>query len=648
MARTAKKTRRPGQTAFFRSEQFKVGVAAAGVAILFTHGLPLWNEDYNLWLGQVQSGLGSVFTSLLLPYSAGAQAGVHLQRPLQALLYWVQSLAFGGWGTAYFLVKSAAFGALVGVMSVWMRDLGVSRFVSRLSIALFVLSAQAVASLLQLSDSTVLSQLLVICTLMFSLSHIERGGPAGSRPRHLPRFFGLFFLTVYLSSKLQADACLVPATLLFYLFFFSRGKFKAFALPLGLTFLASFPWSAGLRPGQFRVGRVWDFLGADVLAVHLAPISLLGFFGVLLSVLLLAYFLWSLQGESIRRLEPSRGLLLIWLSVALLALGLFPRAANASGELRLGLIALVPAILLFSRVVESAFTEFRRLRWLRNAIAAVIAIQCGMNLFHAYQERRDTGRTMLASSQIYEAVEKDFAGSRLALNAGFPNYGPHGFKSAAVTGRQAMSGFDEMRSMPQGSTVVASWTSNLDPRFSVARTATGCGANLFDLVFPCPEGSGAVLLSYHELPAAVAQANQLDKQGNLAEARQALSDYLKTDPSNQGVAFTLGLYSYRLGDFAAMESAYDRIGPYFQTSAAVMYNWGLAKQGQQKFREAARKLERAYALAPRDYAVGFNLADAYYKMGRKRRALATLTEMRKIYPEDPGMKKAYERWLEGR
>ncbi len=649
-------------------DEIKVGLAAAAIAFFFSLGLPLWDDDYSQWLAQANAGIFELIKRLLLPYTSEPQAWGFSDRPMQVLIYRVLNLVFGTWGAGFFFVKSLTYGALCGLLFGWMNRAGADRLASLAAVALFALSTNAIASLVRHSDFGIYAQLALAGILCYSFAFIERGPASrhvyrkglGGLPPAFTRFLLVFFVSVYFGSKIRADVRLAPLILLTFLFVYRREKFFVYLAPFGVTFLATLPWSPvffkhlppfvpgasgyeGTTFSAFNVGRLFEFLIGDAFSLSSAPLSVFGGFGILIAVLLAAYGVFLLYQERLKIPGEDTGFFLIWFAFALIGCTMLGRQARVH-ELRYTLVLLVPAALLCSVFLTSGFQEFARFGWLRPALVAAVVLQCGVHFYRDAVHRREMGRTMIAVDQIYRTVEEKFANAKFVTWPGFASYGYRDSAAPALKERKSLANADEFNKYPQDVTYAVSWSSSLDPRFSLAAGATGCGKNLFDWLFPCTAMDGAVLLKYVGTRSEVAQADDLNNKGNLTGARDVLENYYKKDPGNHGVAFMLGLYNYRLGDFARMEQIYDQFGPYFLTHGSVVYNWGLAKQGVQKYREAGKLLERALAMAPNSYGIGFNLADAYFKQGKRRRALATLGALMKHYPNDGAMKKTYDEW----
>ena len=654
-------------------EVTRIGLIGAAIAIFFTHGLPLFDADYGKWLQEANGSFRDLLMRILLPFSSEPQTWGFSDHPIQALIYKILYLIFGTTGFFYFLVKSAIFGGLCGVLYHWMRRLEIDKHASWLALALFAFSANTVTSLVWHSDFEVYSQLLMAGLLIWSADFtaknsykaaVYRKGYSGI-PKPLFRFILTFFLWTYFGSKLGGDIRLVPLILMTYLYLFKRDRFEAYAYPMGITFLASLPWSSqmfkhlppfipgatgyqGLTYQTFNIGSLFTYLAGDLLTFRYGSISILGGVGLFCVLGLVIYGGYQLYREKLQVPGEKWGFFLIWFGFSILACAVQPMTHDTP-DFRNIFVALVPGTLLLGLIISSAFAEFHKVKIFRNAVIALIALQCGFHFYHSVNARVDMGRMMLAMDQVHKAMEQRHADAQLLYWPGFQAtegavIGYRNSTVAAIANRKPLASLEDISKYPAGSTFVVTRNDTLDTRFSMDFATSGCGNNLFDHLLRCNPASGPKLLKYIGNVAEYAQATQFENQGNLAAAKQVLETYLQREPGNHGIDFVVGLYAYRTGDIKRMEEIYDQIGPFFPYHTSVLYNWGLAKQGMQKFAEAATLFEQAYALVPGDYSIGFNLADAYFREGRKSRALATLGNLITLNPNNTRMKSVYESW----
>jgi len=649
-------------------EELRVGLLATVVAFFFTHGLPLWNEDYSQWLAQANGSFFDLVLRIVLPITWSPETWGYSDRPVQALIYKIFHLVFGYWGTGFYLMKSIAFGAFCGVIYRWLRVIGTTKQIALITILLLMLSVNSISSLLTHSDFMVYSQIIVVLTLWYSLAKIENGPESfdvwkkGFKgfPKDFTRFLFVFFLIVYFGTKLKGDVRLVPLVLLVYLYAFEKEKFKVYLAPFAVSFLATLPWSKdffkklppfipgvtgyeGWTYGNFSIGRIFEFLFSGFLNLTSPGLSVFAAIGLFIILGLVVYLCERVYRDKLKPISKGNRFFVVWFLVGLFSVSLLSKHPGEN-ELRYTVILLVPGVFLLASALSAAFRDFGKHVWFKPVILSIVVLQCFVHVYRDVNLRKDVGRMKVAVNSLYRVVEEKYPQVMFGLMPGFNNYGYKDVNSFALKNKKIVQNANDLSEYQPGNSYLASWSPALDSRFSVEFTAPGCGVSLFDVIFKCRPSNDAVLLKYVGTVQEEDQARQLAAQGNFVGAKEVLQSYLQRDPWNHGIVFALSLYAYRLGDFPLMERLYDQIGAYYPEYPSVVYNWGLAKNGVGKSKEAAVLLEKAYAMAPRDYAIGFNLADAYHKAGKKRRALATLKELISAYPNDGALKSAQQQW----
>ena len=130
------------------------------------------------------------------------------------------------------------------------------------------------------------------------------------------------------------------------------------------------------------------------------------------------------------------------------------------------------------------------------------------------------------------------------------------------------------------------------------------------------------------------------QQARYADAAQQYRKASELAPSNSLVLYNLGgiyLFMGRYDDAVAALRRSVEIRP----AASAYSNLGTAYFRQRRFAEAVPVYEQAFKLAPNDYRVAGNLADAYYWAGQKtqaaagyQRAIQLAREAAKVNPKD--------------
>ena len=318
---------------------------------------------------------------------------------------------------------------------------------------------------------------------------------------------------------------------------------------------------------------------------------------------------------------------------------------NPLFQMRHLFVAVVPAVIITGMILQSLIHTFSMSVIARAFVFGVCVLQCSWNLYADYSQRMTLGHIMVATQNVYETLEKNFPN---AVSLFAPNFKVYSYKelqvAQSISTRKQINAGEDIRNYPANNTIYVTWNPSLDARFTVAAHASGCGATLFDLIFPCRKTDGALLLKYvGDVPEIIA-ADQLDKQGKLIEAQQTLEAYVKRDPGNHGAAFILSLYYDRTHDYAKMDETYSQFGEYFPDHTSVLYNWGVAKLGLQKYKEAASLFETALKITPGDLSIGLNLADSYFHIGKKARAISVLNELLAVHPGNTVVKDLIEKW----
>jgi tetratricopeptide (TPR) repeat protein len=643
------------------SAEIRMALLVLGVAFFFTHGLPLWDDDYGKWLKQANDGFFSIMIRLISPFTSEPTTWGYSDRPGQVFIFKFLNLFFGYWGTGFFLIKSAALAMLGVSLARWLNALNVEKKITNVVIALFVLSPSTITSLVWHSDFSIYAQLILSLLLIYSFSWIHRNRlPAdvyehgfSGIPHQLKKFLMLFFVVVYLGAKVKGDVRLAPVVLLTYLYIYEREQFKIYFLPFGLTLLATLPWSAdffkhlppfvpgaqgyqGTTYSTFSVMRLFDVVTGKA--------SLFSSWGYLVFCVFGLYGVFLLTQGRLKKPDSRFGFMWIWLTFAILTSAIMP-VIYPIFQTRYVFMAIVPMAILSAMIFQSLIQTFSMSVAARAFVFGVCVLQCGWNFYGDYVQRMNLGHVMVATQNVYDSLEKTYP-SAIALFA--PNFKVYGYKetdvAASIKSRKQINPGEDIRNYPANNTIYVTWNPSLDARFSLATSASGCGSTLFDLIFPCRKTDGALMLRYIGDVPEIISADQLDKQGKLLEAQQTLEAYVKRDPGNHGAAFILSLYYDRTHNHAKMDEVYGLFGEYFPDHTSVLYNWGVAKLGLQKYKEAASLFETAFKITPRDISIGLNLADSYYHIGKKARALTVLSELQTFHPGNTIVKDLIDKW----
>lgn len=119
----------------------------------------------------------------------------------------------------------------------------------------------------------------------------------------------------------------------------------------------------------------------------------------------------------------------------------------------------------------------------------------------------------------------------------------------------------------------------------------------------------------------VAQADELAKEGKVAEALAELARAIEVNPTLDTAFVRIGDIHKEQGNYAAAETAYaeaSRLNPGDFHSA---FNHGLTLQLLDRVNDAVKAYLRALRIRPDDRDANLNLATAYFQLGEPRQAL---------------------------
>ncbi|OFZ81345.1 MAG: hypothetical protein A2583_14455 [Bdellovibrionales bacterium RIFOXYD1_FULL_53_11] len=655
-------------------DTFWTSIACAVLAFIYTQGLPLWDADYSQWLAQADQSLFTLIKRTLLPVTTEPATWGYSDRPLQALICKILFFLFEYWGGGYFFVKSLAYGAFCGAVYHWMRALDLSRMASWMATALLALGTGPMAALFWHSDYAVYSQLVAILTLMYAHSFMQtenipssvwKKGP-GKLPPKFKKFIIVLVLAVYFGTKIKADMRLVPLVLLAYVFIFERRLARAYILPLVLALAASLPWSMamlkklppffpgasgyqGLTHVPFAVARA-----ASGLFVALARTP--GLIVIAACVIMLALLYRSRKAAKTAKNDKEEKnthahpggksfdplFFGTWAVMAALAWSTLPKI-DAAGDTRYGIIFATPLVMLAAWIFNIALKKSSFKGWGYRLLVLAVALQSAVFLRADIRYRIDNGRLVSGLDEIVNTVETRYPGAKFALGPGLGDKAIKPSKVQSLAEKKSFNSLGEADSYSPGTLYIAATSPVIDHRFTIDLKSPGCTKSAFDAIF-CKKTGAPVLLKYIGNPPELSNASATEARGDLQGARNIVEGLYRRDPDNHGVAFRLGLLAYKMTDYPLMERIYDAMGVYYPDNSSVLYNWGIAKHGVGKFKESAGHFGKAYKIHPGDYAIGFYLAEAWFRDGKKRKALGLMKELLKKYPGDSGLMNAFNKW----
>lgn len=662
-------------------------------AAFLVQGLPLWDDDFTSWFWKIKDQ--SIWTTLgqwLSPISTQPEYWGFNERPVQALVYQIGYIISGYEAWSYFLYKSLVFAALGYMAYLWGQRLmpassrGAARGGALAGAVLLLLAPGTAASHVIHSDLATTAELWFLILTYWIFAEIEktpvawRGWPSleqAAQRAWLKRWF-VISLCVYLAYKSKADLKLIPGILALYILIVRRHQLRFFAWPVGWMVLLAIPWGGKIFgqlppfvPGSqgSEIGWMWQPASVSRLldffwtpgpyepgsALREPTLSLAGVLGPYLLAGLLAFGLWLRRRGGwrlpltslVRPTKPearARVFALVWFLCVAVGISALP-GINYLFRIRYGLLPMVPVSLLLAwgigRFIEAAQKREKSGRLPRWAVAlgvVLFSIQASANLARSIKYRRDLGQVMVAVDQVYAAVGERYPTDPLAL---LPDFRPYDYRPGgppAVLARVWLTDLAELAKFPAGKTSVISWRPSLWQGLEVVDRLPGCRSGvLFDWLFPCAPGSGAVLMRYLGEDPLYKKAEETRARGDGPTARKLHEEFLAKHPKSLASLFVAGLLAYQAEDWRRADQAFAQIEEYLPDHLAVLYNHALTLGQLKRYPEAIRRLEFVTTREPDNYGAQVNLYSTYVQAGEPERAREKIRELRTRFPNDQGI-----------
>jgi tetratricopeptide (TPR) repeat protein len=434
------------------------------------------------------------------------------------------------------------------------------------------------------------------------------------------------------------------------------------------------PWGSQLRLPAFLPGSqgsatpwMWQPASLDRLSEYLwsnqpysfvdsfksSPLSLAGLLGPFLLTGLIVFAYWRF-GETMVQSPPqaaapthtpekrARLFVFLWMLVMIAGMSALPGIPDFF-RIRYSIMPFPPLCILLGWMLglflEACRGESGRRLSRRAAVgfAALFALQLAINAGRSLHYRRELGGLEIAIDRLYTHIEKSFPADSVAATPDFLSYS---WKPDHITPLHAINRLNSLADLEgrfqPGRTLVLSWNAVLDERVDTIGFFSGCpGGILFDHLFPCAPGVGAVLMRYIGRDLRYEAATTAKDSSNLPLARIAYEQFLADHPGNLAAHFWLGYTTSYLKDWQAADLHNRLVENYLPDTQGVIYNRALSLAALKQYDPAIRRLERVSKMAPNTYGVLWNLYWAYRNSGRKREAADTLATMRSLFPDDP-------------
>lgn len=668
---------------WWKQDAYRGWLLVGGIAygLFMSQGVPLWDDDFTSWFWKIQDkSLFHYLFQLVSPISEQTSNWAFNERPIQAIVYKIFYLVSGYESWSYFLYKSCVLAGLGVMIYQWaLRVTPQGEWGRRASLAAAVfllLTPGPLAAHVLHQDLANTAELLFLILTYVIWGEIEgtpvswagNPNPANEAQRKWLIRWAILSFFVFLGYKSKADLKIIPVILAFYVAAVRRHQWRYFAVPVALMLFLAVPWGPGIfakappfvpgsqgseigwmwQPASFS--RMFEFIWAQgsydfVESLRSSTISLAGLLGPFLLVGMLAY-LFFFRLEAFDRVpwftqagprDRARTFVLIWFVTILVGISALP-AINYTFRIRYGVLHMVPASILLAWVFGLFAESVPKMpRWAVIGAISLLAVQSAINLNRSITYRRDMGQVMVAVDQVYDHVRRNHANDKLVLLPDFRpyDYRPDGGRAFLEKTWLENGRNEDLARFSAGSTYVISWRPSLWDQLELVEHFTGCrSSSLFDLVFPCPRGSGVALMRYIGSDPLYGQGEAARAAGKLDEARAVHEQYLRKYPGSLAAQFVIGLESYSLKDAPRAIQAWSTLEKYFPEHSSIVYNHALALAQDQKYGPAADRLKWLVSREPNNYAVAINLYYSYKNSGQDRRAKALLLDMKKAFPQD--------------
>lgn len=130
------------------------------------------------------------------------------------------------------------------------------------------------------------------------------------------------------------------------------------------------------------------------------------------------------------------------------------------------------------------------------------------------------------------------------------------------------------------------------------------------------------------------EADIYSQAGKLAEAKQALSNGLKTFPNSERILYSRAMLNTQIDSIAAAERDLKRVLELVPEHAAALNALGYTLADKtNRYQEAYEYIKQAYALTPKDPAVIDSMGWIAYRLGNITEALVRLREAMTAFPD---------------
>lgn|GEM_PF-2674215 len=239
----------PSIPALTRNPSFWLFIFGVAFALIFSWGLPLWDDDYN-WIARIEDqSVPEILGEILSPVSTLSENWGFNDRPVQSLVTWVLYRVWGYNALPFYLYKSFIFGLLLVVTYRWALLVTRRRRIATLCAVFYGVTPAVMAAHLWIADFATTAELVLAVTAWLCFHKLEgelfSDDDLSVDVRPWWRWFAGWLpllLLIYLAYKTKADTKILPFILLGHVLLVAPRRFLRY-LPLGLiVILLAVPW----------------------------------------------------------------------------------------------------------------------------------------------------------------------------------------------------------------------------------------------------------------------------------------------------------------------------------------------------------------------------------------------------------------------
>lgn len=561
------------------------------IHLVWTQGLPLWDDDYFHGYGRLSDrSLLRIFFDILSPYSDKAQDFGFSDRPVVSFIFRLCYLIEGYSGHLLYWVKNLALAATMILIYHWsvfigteakssVRLLNVSRWTAGFLILFAFFLPATVAAQIWIADFSALSVFWSLGVAYGMIHLLFKGPPAQGSSKHWALTWAILIFALFIGYRIKSDTKVIALTFAIYVALFERRQWKWYLGPVLASLLLAIPWGpelfADLPPflpgsrkvtadyvwksgGLERIGKfLWSQPPEDFHQWLVTPTAgLVTQIGPLLVLVLVAVGIFLGFRRRMRLSEMDRRVFFfaaIWCGLILLGTSALPDI-NPFFTVRYALIFFVPFTILISWSLKQIFAWDSR--WQKGVIITFLILvgsQLILNAMRSVNYRKDLGGWQSAIDDIYSAID---AKPEIDTIYAF-EFRPYQFRPDAKPAFRNirplnldLMNIDQVTSLMPMKTAIVSPRAPFQETIEIEARSTGCRGSLFNHLFPCGDTARLYFLKYIGRPSVLENARLKAKLGFIDESWVIVNGFLQAH-SGHPVARAMRAELYELRNLKA-------------------------------------------------------------------------------------------------